>query len=991
MIKGTNTGEVTDINGYYVIDVPSVGTVLEFTSLGFRTETVAVPKSLALDIVLMDDTLEMDEAVVVGMGHQRKASVIGAISAVPKDELMVPQRNLTNTLAGKIAGAVVVQRSGEPGMDNAEFWIRGISSLNSSAPLVLVDGVERDMSNLSIEEIENISVLKDASATAVYGVRAANGVVLVTTRKGQASQRPVIDVKIESGLSEMSWLPEFIDGPNYMRMYNEAVGYSHYTPEQIEATASGIDPYLYPDVNWMNELFTRWANNTSASINIRGGGERARYYVTAAYMRDNGNLYTSPETDYSTNIHVTRYNFRSNIDINLTKSTILSLEIGANMTDSHQPATAGNSTEYSSKVTALFNNVYNINPTSMPVRVPVEYDEYGDVKWGWGTSSIGSGNPAERLFGSGYNKTYNTQIMSQIILRQDLGMVTPGLSANVSFSYDYFTMSAQVRSKTSSTYMVLGVNDETGLYDLSIREGQDYLNYAHNNTGNRADELKGQINYDRNFADRHRVGAMFMYYHRNYVNLAAGSAIFSLPYRKQGLAFRATYSYDDRYFAEFNAGYNGSENFEKGHRFGFFPAGALGYLISNEPWFKRARKYVNHLKVRGSVGLVGSDVLASSQRFGYLSTWGGGLGANGLNDSASKGHNHYFGPNATSSGTIGEAKEGIVGLTWEKGLKRDIGLEVKLLNSMISLDFDYFYENRWDILIQRKTIPSIAGLNEAPLANMGRVNNWGFEGTGEFNHHIGPVNYRLYGNFSFARNKVIEKDEPQTDPWRMETGRPINQCFGLIALGYFKDEADIKNSPEQAFGTVRPGDVKYLDYNNDGKVDDHDQVAIGYSNVPEINYGFGAQIGWKGFDAGVFFRGQGNVTYYLGGMYFPFQEGVGRNNLYANTLDHWSVENPNPDARYPRLSAMTSSNNQKRSTKTIYDGSFIRLSDVEVGYTLKASWLSSWGCQAIRIYFVGSNLWMHSKWDMWDPETGSQDGRAYPLTRKYNFGLRLTF
>lgn len=981
MIKGTNTGTVTDINGYYFIEVPSIGTALEFSALGYKTQDAVAPKSLALDIFLEEDTLEMEEAVVVGMGHQRKASVIGAISSVVKDELQIPQRNLTNALAGKVAGAVVVQRTGEPGMDNAEFWIRGISSLNSSAPLVLVDGVEREMSDLAIEEIESISILKDASATAVYGVRAANGVVLVTTRKGVA-QKPQIDVKFEAGISELTNMPELLDGPNYMRLYNEAYGGTFFTEEQIAMTASGVDPYMYPNVNWFDQLFTRWSNNEQASISIRGGGERARYYVTVAYIRDNGNLYNNPETDYSTNIHLTRYNFRSNVDMNITKSTILSLEIGANMTDAHQPRPITANNNYQSQATEIFNLCYLQDPITTPVRVPLGYNDDGTIKWGWGASTgTSTSNPAERLFGSGYNKTYRTQIMSQIILKQDLGMLTPGLSANLSFSYDYYATSIQGRGKYSSRYAVNGVDDETGLYNVvQTYIGDDYLGYGPLNTGNRADELKGQINYDRVFADKHRVGAMAMYYQRNYVNLAASSSILSLPYRKQGLAFRATYSYDDRYFIEFNAGYNGSENFQKGHRYGFFPAGAVGYLVSNEPFWRKGgiSRVINHLKIRGSIGLVGSDVL-SSGRFAYLSTWGGGLGG------------HRFGTTANYYSGIGEAQEGVSDLTWEKGLKKDIGMEIKFFNSMLSLDVDYFFEHRWDILIQRNTVPGIAGLNNQPLANMGVLNNQGVELTGEFNHKIGPVGYRLYGNFSFARNKIMEKDEAPTDPWRMRTGHPLNQCFGLIALGYFEDQDDIDLSPEQTFGTVRPGDIKYLDYNGNGKVDSHDEVAIGYSRVPEINYGFGAQINWKGLDLGVFFRGQGRVTYTLGGAFFPFRRGVGEGNLFKKALDRWTVDNPNPDAFYPRLSSTTSTNNQRTSTKTIYDGSLIRLSDVEAGYTFKGKWLETWGCKALRIYFVGSNLWMHSKWDMWDPETGSSDGSAYPNARKYNFGVRFTF
>ena len=967
IIDETKTGTVTDGNGYYVIDVPNVGVHLTFTCLGYKPQTAVVPKSLSLDIYMEEDTLEMDAAVVVGMGHQRKASVIGAISSVSRDALKIPQRNLTNALAGKIAGAVVVQRTGEPGLDNAEFWIRGISSLNSSAPLVLVDGVERSMSDLSIEEIETISVLKDASATAVYGVRAANGVVLVTTRKGIA-QKATIDVKIESGISNLVNMPKLLDGANYMRLYNEAYGSEFYSPEQIRMTETHADPYLYPNVNWFDELFTKFSTNSQVSVNVRGGGERARYYVTASYLRDNGNLYNNPDTDYNTNINITRYNFRSNIDMSLTKTTTLSLEIGANMTDAHQPRPITSSNNFQSQASELFSACYQQDPITTPVRVPLGYNEFGEMQWGWGAPlSTSVGNPAERLFGSGYNKTYRTSVMSQIILKQNLDFLTKGLDFTASFSYDVNTVSIQSRGKYSSLYAVNGVDDETGLYSLvPKREGDEFLGYSYSNTGDRADEFKAQFNYERVFNERHRVGAMAMYYQRSFNNLAAGSSILALPYRKQGLAFRATYSYDDRYFIEYNMGYNGSENFKSGERFGVFPAGAIGYLISNEPFWKV--KWINHLKIRGSIGLVGSDVLAAG-RFAYLSTWESGLGG------------HYFGPNATWSAGIGEAQEGVLGLTWEKGLKKDLGLELKMFDSMVSIDLDYFHEKRWDILIQRSSVPGIAGLNQQPLANMGRM----------FNHHIGKVNYRIYGNFSFARNKITEKDEAPTDPWRMRTGHPLNQQFGLIALGLFEDQDEIDLSPEQKFGTVRPGDVKYLDYNGDGVVDAHDEVAIGYSRVPEINYGFGLQINWKGLDFGAFFRGQAHVSYSLGGSFFPFANGVGKGNLFAKAMDRWSEENPNPNAFYPRLSASASANNQKASTRTIYDGSLLRLSDLEVGYTFRGKHLKSWGCQSLRVYFVGSNLLLFSPWDMWDPESGSTNGSNYPLARKFNLGVRISF
>lgn len=983
LVQGTTNGAVTDFNGYYIADAKP-GDKVEFSCLGYKTQVLVVPRNLSLDAYLDEDTLEMDEAVVVGMGKQRKVSVIGAVTAIDNKELQIPQRNLTNALAGKVAGAVVVQRTGEPGMDNAEFWIRGISSLNSSSPLILVDGVERDMSDLAIEEIESISVLKDASATAVYGVRAANGVVLVTTRRGVA-QKPVIDIKIEGGVSNLTNMPKLMDGANYMRMANEADP-GKYSEEAIYMTESLSDPYMYPNVDWFDTLFKEFSSNYQASVSVRGGGERARYYTTFAYIGDDGNLRDSGETDYSNNIHVKRYNFRSNVDMDITKTTVLSLEMGANMTDAHQPAPITSTTSYASVSNELFALCYAQNPITTPVRVPIGYKEDGSIDWSFGSGLTSSaGNPAERLWGSGYNKTNKTQIMSQLVLKQNLGMLTEGLTFQASFSYDAASTNVQSRRKYSSLYAINGIDDD-GEYILSqTRVGDDFLNFSKASAANHAEEVKAQFNYDRVFKEEHRVGAMVMYYQRNYTNYNVSTSMAALPYRKQGLAARATYSYNDRYFAEFNCGYNGSENFQKGHRFGFFPAGAVGYLISAEPWWPIPA--INHLKFRASYGLVGSDVLAANGRFGYLSTWGGGNGG------------HRFGPSATYYTGTGEAVEGVSDLTWEKGLKRDIGVELKMFKSKLSLDFDYFFEHRWDILIQRSSVPAIAGLNTQPYANMGVMDNWGYELTGEWNDKIGEVGYRVYGNFSFARNKIVEKDEAPTDEWRMRTGKPLNQRFGYIALGYFEDEDDILTSPTQEFGTVRVGDVKYYDYNHDGVVNSHDEVAIGYTNVPEINYGFGGQITWKGLDVGVFFRGQAHVTYYLGSTYFPFYTGVGKNNLFAVATDHVTVtvdelgkeHAQNLNARYARLSAVASSNNQQTSTYTIYDGSLLRLSDVEAGYTFTSNWLKECGCSAARIYFVGSNLLLWSPWNLWDPETGSTTGSAYPLTRKFNFGVRLTF
>jgi len=565
-------------------------------------------------------------------------------------------------------------------------------------------------------------------------------------------------------------------------------------------------------------------------------------------------------------------------------------------------------------------------------------------------------------------------------LNQDLSFITPGLDFKGFFSFDAYNNTRQQRHKKETTYSVDGVDDETGYIVVKeVDKGQEYLGYSTNSTSTRAVELKGQLNYNRLFNDKHRVGGMLMYYQRDYINGSAGSAITSLPYRKQGVAARATYDYRDTYFGEFNLGYNGSENFPKEQRFGFFPAVAVGYLISSEPFWNV--EAVDFLKIRGSIGLVGSDALPSNMRYGYLSTWGSGLGS------------YAFGLTPSVISGVGEQQVGVSDLTWEKGLKKNVGLELKMFKNAFSIDVDLFHEERTDILIQRQTLPAIAGLNQMPFANMGVMQNRGIETTVEVNHHISDFFFKLYGNFTYTRNKVLEMDEPQREyEYRMRTGHPYGQQFGLIALGLFENQAEIDNSPEQTFGTVRPGDVKYKDVNDDGVIDSNDEVAIGYSSIPEIIYGFGTQFMWKGFDLGVFFRGQANVTYTAGGNTFiPFSQGVGKGNVFAKALDRWTPENPNPNAFYPRLSDGLSTNNWQLSTRRIYDGSLLRLADVELGYNVGKKHLSWFGVESLRIYMLATNVALFSKWDMWDPETGAINGNRYPLPRKINFGIRTTF
>lgn len=1000
-IKGTTQGVISDINGYYIIEAKP-GEVVLFSYIGFRAQEHTVGAEKSLNVTLKEDIQELDEAVVVGMGTQRKASVIGSISSVKISDLRTSQPSLTANLSGRIAGTVAVQRSGEPGADVAQFWIRGLSTFGSNqVPLMLVDGVERNINDISIDEIDAISILKDASATAVYGSRAANGVVVITTRKGVA-QKPSIEVKMEYGLSDLPHMPEYLDGPNYARLVNEVLGYDGKNPVYSEKAIRLMEnpelwyhPYLYPNVNWFDEVFKDWSNRFNATINVRGGSDRAKYFVSAGYLENNGNMRNMKGAEYNSNPQMKRYNFRSNVDITITPTTNLQVELGAVLSDLNQPGEGNNEVygTWHSPAERIFYYANLMRPVSNAVMIPVGVDGSGNQLWEWGApTQTGEHNPAERLMNSGYQRTFRTNLMSQAILNQKLDFITEGLSTMASFSFDSYNTTSQKYTRQPQSAAAVGYNAaEDKLIVLPIATGAEALHYAKSLASDRAIELKWQLMYDRLFNQKHRIGAMFMYYQRDFLSGAADTSIKSLPERKQGIAGRATYSYGDRYFAEFNIGYNGSENFPKNKRFGVFPAGAVGYIISNESFWRI--KPVSFLKLRASIGLVGNESLAlvgsSPLRFGYtdLYTSSKDLGyAWGYNDFDKMG-------TGVQEGLI-LSQIGISNLTWEKGLKKNVGFEMKLFDNRFSVDFDYFHEERKDILTLRSTIPGFAGFSQSNInLNKGKVRNHGFDTTVEYNGQIDQVGVRVYGNFTYTTNKIKEKDEAEKAAYMMERGHRIGQQFGLIAIGLFKDEDDINSHPSQdALGGARPGDVKYLDYNGDGVVDLDDQTAIGYSRIPEIVYGFGTQFIWKDFDFGVFFRGQDRVTYSLGGDgYIPFRQGVGKGNIFVEALDRWTPDNPNPDARFPRMSDGGAGNNWVQSTRNIYNGRLLRLANLELGYTLPHKLTKPVGLSNLRFYFVGDNLALFSKWKMWDPETGTPNGNKYPNTRNMSVGIKANF
>ena len=977
IVKATGMGAFSDVDGRFAVAaIP--GQRLQFRLLGYETVERNVPAGGRTIAVTMKPAVnEIDEVVAVGMGYQRKVSVTGAITNVKMTDLNTPARSVSNALAGRLAGIVAVQRSGEPGADDSDFWIRGISTFGANrTPLILIDGVERAyaLSNIDIEEIESVSILKDASATAVYGSRAANGVVIITTKRGETGP-PRVELKMETGVSRLTRVPKMLNGLDYMTLYNEAAKREIFSPAEIEATRNQTDPYLYPDVDWLGEIFKKNGTRRNVAINVRGGSPVGRYFAAFGYLNESGNLRGDDTRDsYTTNINLEKYNYRFNADLQLTPTTVLSAEVGGHVVSTHMPAV---------ETATLFSNAYAFAPVEIPVRYPMGEDLHGNTNWVWAGDRDGR-NPVKSLLGSGYSKQLFWLVTGQAHLTQSLDGLVKGLSANAAFAIDTYSESRIWREEHEPSYIATG-RDEAGELMLAKQSGgDDVLDYRQEMDVNRAMELKAKINYERVFGERHRVGAMAIYFHRGFCDGNASNAEKALPYRKQGMAFRATYSYGDRYFAEFNAGYNGSEKFAPGYRFGFFPAGSIGYMISGERFWREGplADIVPTLKLRASLGIVGSEDVPNGRRLPYQTMVGETTG-------------YYFGPDGTYHSGIHETQSGVDNLTWERGLKSNVGIDIDLSGGL-SLQFDIFSEHRSGVLIRRETIPGMVGITDQPYANIGTMRNRGMDASVEMNDNIGTFHYRVYANATFNKNKILYMDEPaRLWDYQRKTGQQLDQTFGLVAIGYFTDQEDVKNSPRQRFSSrYGPGDIKYRDVNDDGVVDYDDMVPIGYSNIPQLTYGFGVQVMWRGIDAKMLFRGMGRVSYMLEGDGFvPFMDGVLKGNALEKTLDRWTEENPRQDAFYPRLirGVTTTDNNYIPSTKWLYSGAFLRLSDVEVGYTFPWEWLSRAGIRSARVYFHGSNLALFSPFRLWDPEVGRGNGNAYPLTRKFNLGLQLNF
>ena len=963
-VKDSALGTNTNVDGAFDYTFTGHYGYIAVSYIGYQTQEFPVtnlPK-----VIELSAGNELDEVVVVGYGTQKKASVVGSIASVSVNDIRMPTAKISNNLAGQLAGVISVQRSGEPGASST-FWIRGISTFGSSTtPLVLVDGIERDLDLVDIEDIKDFSILKDASATAIYGVRGANGVILITTREGIVG-KPQINIRFEAGMVQPTKVPDMLDAVQFAELWNAAAGSEVYTPEVIQKYRDGSDPDLYPNVDWVDYLYKDLSFNERVNVNVTGGGSTAKYYISGGFYNEDGLFARDNMKEYNTSVFYRKFNFRSNVEVQLHKYTKLNVNLATTFERKNEPGTASST-------------IWDYAVKSAPNVFPAVYSN-GLLP---GPGANNGENPYVLLTQTGYREKFYNTAQSLFSLTQDLGdWVTKGLTVTVKGSFDAKNYNHLARTKTPPQYMASG-RDEFG--DLILQQtvvGTDNLTYAESHSGYRSVYLEASVNWARSFG-KHDLSALFLYQQsqRNDVGIDKSEPELALPYRHQGIAGRITYSYDNRYFIEGNFGYNGSENFSPGKRFGFFPSVAAGYVISNEKFFEPVRGVIDLLKIKASYGIVGNDKIGTGdnvRRFIY-------------NGTVNSGSSYYFGtrPHSSSSIQMGDWPNPNVG--WEEAHKLNVGVDLSLF-SKLKISADYFKEKREGIFLQRQSIPVYVGLSTQPWVNIGKMRNSGVDASLEYHQTIGQdLHLTVRGNFTYARNMIVDQDQPDYKYLYMNrTGQARYQTFGLVAAGLFRDQADIDAWPKQSFGDVEPGDIKYLDLNGDGVVDSYDVKPIGYTSIPEIVYGFGFSLQWKAFDFSAFFQGVGHVSFStLTDQTLGFNARNSREaNLFSDVYDnYWTPERL--DAKYPRLYIGTNNNNNQTSTFWMANGRYMRLKNLEIGYTLPKRISQKMAMQNMRVYLSGVNLFTFSPFKLWDPDlqTGATN---YPNNRIINIGLTIGF
>lgn len=983
-------GAITDLNGKYSIKMPPYHKLV-FTYIGFEKVEVLVKEQRTVNVTMKEASArEIDEVVITGTGAQKKLTVTGAITNVDVDVLKAnPSGSMANALAGNVPGILAMQTSGKPG-SVSEFWIRGISTFGASnSALVLVDGFERSLDEINVEDVESFSVLKDASATAIYGSKGANGVVLITTKHGKAGKIN-ISAKAETFYNMLTQVPDFVDGYTYASMANEAKITRNLEPlykaDELEIFRLGLDPDLYPNVNWIDELLRKGSWSTRATLSMNGGGNTARYYVSGSYLDQQG-MYKVDKAlkDYNTNANFRRWNYRMNVDIDITKSTLLKVGVSGSLQKANDSGVGSD---------AIWTALMGYNAIMVPKLysngyVPAYGNDNGDRFNPWAQATM-----------TGYRENWKNNIQTNVTLEQKLDFITKGLRFVGRFGYDTENNNWINRRKWPEQWKAKRFRATDGTLDYDRVAEERKMFQESGSDGLRNEFFEAELHYSRGFKHHHLGGTLKYNQSSKIKTVGLGDDLKQgIARRNQGLAGRFTYNWNYRYFIDFNFGYTGSENFAAGHRFGFFPAISGAWNIAEESLIKKHLKWMNMFKIRYSYGKVGNDNLGNT-RFPYLYDIETMTKKDGDKTVDTGGYNfgdytfdRYYGGMRYSSLSSPN-------VTWEIATKHDLGIDFSFFNDKLSGSVDYFNEKREGIYMLREYLPGIVGLESNPSANVGKVTSEGFDGHFTFRQKLGAVGLTIRSNITYSKNEIVDRDEENNYYWyKMQKGHRVNQARGLISLGLFKDYDDIRNSPVQDFDgyKVMPGDIKYKDVNGDGKIDGNDQVAIGATTKPNLIYGFGIAANWKGLDVNLHFQGAGKSTYFIdGSTVHMFKLGDGWGNVLSEMANsnRWisadisgdpATENPN--AEYPRLSYGPNSNNYQQSTYWLRNGSYLRLKTVEVGYTLPTQLVNKVHFNTVRIFFVGTNLLTWSAFKLWDPEMGSTDGKRYPLSKNLSLGI----